>query len=153
MPRYDKYDPISGGTRARLAVALPLTNGSFFGGVSLNASGRVLVGHAASSSGLIGVVVKNVARGPLGPNFVTTNDGLPNPYAPVGAQVGDVVDIMQHGDIVDLDKTAFPAGRPVYALPNGNISITSATGAVQIGWTIEAGRLVVRFGPGIPAAA
>lgn len=152
MARYDKYDPISGGSRAKLDAPLPLTNGSIGPvAVSLNTSGRVIVG-TGGQSGLFGVLVKNVARGPLGAAFTSTFDGVPNPYAPIGGQAGDVVDVMQHGDIVDLDKAAFPAGSKVFAAANGTLSTTSAAGSFPIGWTVEAGRLVVRVAPGIPAA-
>lgn len=152
MPTFDKYDPISGGSRAKLNAALTLTNGGFFGAVSLNASGKVVPG-TAGQSGLFGVVVKNVARQPYKNWDTAPFAGTPNPYAPIGAQANDIVDVMQHGDIVGLDKTAFPAGSKVYTNAAGVISTTSATGSIQIGWTVEAGRLVVRIGPNaVPAA-
>jgi len=151
MARYDKYDPISGGSRARLNASLTLTNGSFIGAVSLNASGRVVAG-TAGGSGLFGVLVKNVARGPAGQYQANPFDGTPNPYAPVGNQAGDVVDVMQSGDIVDLDKAVFLAGRKVYATAAGALTLTS-TGNIAVGWTVEAGRLVVRVSPGAVAAA
>ena len=147
MPRYDKYDPISGGSRARLASALPLTNSRyFFGAVSLNAAGRAVPG-TAGQSGLFGVCVKNVATGPIGQYGTDLMGGTPNPNAPIGAMAGDVIDVMQHGDIVDLDKTAFPAGSKIYTNAAGVLSTTAASGSIQIGWTVEAGRLVVRIGP------
>ena len=105
MPTYDLYEPIAGGFRAKLNAALPLTNGSFLGAVSLNASGRVVVG-TAGQSGLIGVVLKNVARGPI-TQWNTTLQGTPNPNAPIGANAGDVVDVMTAGRITGLDKV-FP---------------------------------------------
>lgn len=142
MARYDKYDPISGGLRAKLAAALSLTDGGIGPvAVSLNASGRVQVG-TGGQSGIVGVLVKNVARGPLDRWFTETTGGVPNPYAPIGAQVGDVVDIMTQGDIVDLDPDDFPAGSRIYAAADGTLSTTS--GGTAIGWTVEAGRLVVR---------
>lgn len=148
---YDKYDPISGGTRAKIATALPLTNGSIGPvAVSLNSAGRVIVG-TGGPTGIIGILVKNVARGPLSSNFLTTGDGTPNPYAPVGVQPGDVVDIMQHGDIVGLDKAVWLAGQKVYAAADGSLSFTSGAGKFHVGWTIEAGRFVVRVGSGIVA--
>lgn len=151
MTKYDKYDPISGGSRAKLNEALPLTDGGFFGAVSLNASGRVVVG-TAGQTGLFGILVKNVARGPIGNWGTSLQGGTPNPFAPIGAQAGDVVDVMHHGDIVDLDEDEFPAGSLVYAAADGTVSTTGGAGAIPIGWTVEAGRLVVRVAPGIPAA-
>lgn len=141
---YDKIDPLAGGFRGRLGAALTLTAGSFFGAVSLNASGKVIAG-TAGQSGLIGVVVKNVGKGPIGPWGTDLQGGTPNAYAPVGAQPNDAVDVMYNGEIVGLDKTAFPAGSKVYTTAAGVISITSATGSFLIGHTIEAGRLRVRI--------
>lgn len=151
MPTYDKYDPIAGGFRAKLNAALPLTNGSFFGAVSLNASGRVVVG-TAGQTGLVGVVIKNVARGPI-TQWNTTIQGVANPNAPIGAMAGDVVDVMNDGDITGLDKVAFPAGSKVYAAADGTISTTGGTGKFLIGFTVEAGRLVVRIDFGAAAQA
>ena len=142
MARYDKYDPISGGFRARLAANLTLTNGAFIGAVSLNSAGRAVVG-TAGQSGLVGVVVKNAARGPVGQWDTSTSSGTPNANAPVGALAGDVVDVMTAGEIVDLDPTDFPAGTEVYATAAGALTTTEGTNT-KIGWTVEAGRLVVR---------
>lgn len=142
MARYDKYDPISGGFRAILAADLVLTNGAFVGAVSLNASGLVVAG-TAGQSGCVGVVVKNVARGPV-TQWATTTLGAANASAPIGAMAGDVVDIMTSGEINDLDTTAFPAGRKVYAAAGGGLSTTGGTGTVLVGFTAEAGRLIVR---------
>lgn len=149
MPTYDLYEPIAGGFRAKLNAALTLTNGSFLGAVSLNASGRVVVG-TAGQSGLIGVVLKNVARGPI-TQWNTTIQGTPNPNAPIGANAGDVVDVMTAGRITGLDKTAFPAGSKVYTNAAGVLSTTSAAGSIIVGFTVEAGVLIVRTAPGVPA--
>lgn len=151
MARYDKYEPIAGGFRAKLAAALTLTNGSIGPvAVSLNASGRVVVG-TAGQSGLVGVVVKNVARGPI-TQWNTTIQGDANAYAPIGAQAGDVVDIMTNGEIVDLDTTAYPAGSKIYATAaTGVLSTTGGAGKFLVGHTVEAGRLVVRIAIGQPA--
>lgn len=152
MARYDKYDPISGGSRALLNAALTVDANGEFGpkAVSLNASGRVVVG-TAGQSGLFGILVKNVAKGPVGSWGTSLTGGTPNPYAPIGAQAGDVVDIMQHGDIVGLDTTAFPAGSKVFAAADGTLSTTTGVGKFLIGWTVEAGRLVVRVAAGTVA--
>lgn len=142
MARYDKYDPISGGFRGRLNAALTLTDGSIGPvGVSLNASGRVVVG-TGGQSGLVGILVKNVARGPVGQWGTSMQGGTPNAYAPIGAQAGDVVDIMTSGEIVDLDVDDFPAGTKFYSDAAGVISSTNT--GTPIGYTVEAGRLIVR---------
>jgi hypothetical protein len=143
MARYDKYNPISGGFRAKLNADLTLTSGTFFGAVSLNASGLVVAG-TAGQSGLVGVVVKNAAHQPNAARFPTTLQGDPVAYAPIGAMAGDVVDVMTSGEIVDLDTAVFVAGTKFYAQSSGAITATGGTGRVLIGWTVEAGRLIVR---------
>jgi len=151
-PTYDKYEPLAGGFRARLNAALSLTSGSFFGAVSLNASGRVVVG-SSGQTGLVGVLVKNVAKGPVGSWDTALDGGTPNAYAPVGVQAGDVVDIMTHGEIVGLDTDDFPAGTLVYSDSAGVISTDDTAGALLIGFTVEAGRLRVEFPLGIAATS
>jgi hypothetical protein len=144
MAKYDKYDPISGGFRALLGADLVLTNGEVGPvAVSLNASGGVVVG-TAGQSGIVGVLVKNVARGPVGP-WGTSLIGTANPDAPIGARTGDAVDVMTSGEIVDLDTTAFPAGSKIYATAaTGVLSTTGGTGKHLVGYTVKAGRLIVR---------
>lgn len=113
-------------------------------GVSINTSGKVVVGNAGAS-GTIGVLVKNVARGPIS-QWSTTMQGNAVPEASPGAKAGDVVDVMTAGEIVEVPT--FTAGQIIYALANGTLSATPATGAVKIGWMVEAGRLVVRCAAG-----
>lgn len=151
-PTYDQYEPIAGGFRARLANPLTVDANGSTGllGVSLNATGRALKGDGGQS-GLVGVTVKNVARGPIDRRFTQLHGGTPNPYAPIGVQKGDVIDIMTNGVIVNLDPQAFPAGSPVFVDAAGNASVTSAAGSYQIGHTVDAGVLIVRFVPGTPA--
>ena len=151
-PSYDKYDPIAGGSRAKLAVALTLDGNGEFGpkAVSLNASGRVVVG-TAGQSGLFGILIKKAPKGPVGRFQANPFASTPNPYAPIGTGAGEVVDVMQHGDIVELDKTAFPAGSKVFAAADGTLSTTTGSGKFLIGWTVEAGRLVVRIAAGTVA--
>jgi hypothetical protein len=151
MAKYDKVDPISGSFRALLGADLTLTNGSIGPvAVSLNASGGVIVG-TTGQSGLVGILVKNVAKGPVGPWGTSLQGGTPNQDAPIGARQGDAVDVMTNGEIVDLDTTAFPAGSKIYAATTGALSTTGGTGKFLIGVTVKAGRLVVRVTPGTPA--
>lgn len=153
MAKYDKYEPLAGGFRARLNAALSLTSGSIGPvGVSLNSSGKVVVG-TAGQSGLVGILVKNVARGPVGAWGTSLHGGTPHASAPIGAQAGDVVDIMTNGEIVDLDKTAYPAGTKFYARGDGSLVTAADVGNIPVGFTVEAGRLIVRIGNGaaIPA--
>ena len=149
---YDKFDPIIGGFRARLAADLTLVDGSFGPkAVSLNATGKVVVG-TAGQSGLVGILVKNVGRGPAY-QWDTSVTGVPNPNSPIGAKAGDAVDVLVQGHVVNLDTTAFPAGSKVYAAANGNLSTTGGAGTFLIGFTVKAGQLFVNIGNNPVAAA
>lgn len=131
MARYDKYDPISGGFRAPLAA--DFTTAANYGkvyAVRLNSSGQVVIGATGAQTGIVGLMVLTEAR-----------------YA------GDVVDIMTHGEITDLNTSspfdnfaAAPvAGTEYYGVAaDGTINAT-ATGNKKVGWTVEAKRLVVRL--------
>lgn len=135
MARYDKYDPISGGFRAPLAADFPLgTNNVNLGkvyAVGLNSSGQAVLG--VGQTGYVGVLVLTSPK-----------------YA------GDAVDIMTHGEIVDLN-TASPfdnfaaapvAGTAYYGDVAGNAGgvTATATSNKKLGFTVEAKRLIVRVG-------
>lgn len=136
MARYDKYDGMSGGFRARLAVAINATSGASSAnqigvplGVGLNSSGDVVVG--AGATGVFAVLIVDKAK-----------------------VVGDIVDCMTAGEIVDLDEAAFDPGAIYYATSAGVIN-TTATGA-RVGATAGdksltdgsiASRLIVRAVP------
>lgn len=115
--RYDKYDPVSGGFRAKLAAAWGSADVGEIIGVGLNTSGQVVKG--IGNTGVRGVVVVN---------------------RPMAA--GDVVDVMTSGEIADVaDKTA---GTNYFADPTTGVLEASATGDYYVGTTVEATRLVVR---------
>lgn len=136
MSRYDKYNPVSGGFRAALASAWNATSGP--SGVTdlnrvlvvgLNGSGRVV--KATSATAALGILILTGAKA-----------------------AGDVVDVMTHGEVIDLDGNdiqggvAVAAGTKVYWDTTAS-RLTSATPAdavagFLVGWTVEAGRLVVR---------
>lgn len=116
MARYDKYDPISGGFRARLAASLDASQAGKLLGVGLDANGRVAVG--GSNSGVVGVLV------------------IDGPKA-----VGDVVDVMTDGEVVDC--AGLVAGTVYFAAAaDGAVSVTNT--GTRLGHTAEASRLVVR---------
>lgn len=143
MPRYDKYEPIAGGFRAKLAADLTFNSAGEFGPivVSLDANGRAVVGTAAQSGG-VGVVVKNVPKYPSLGNI----PGQVNAAVPIGGKAGDVVDIMTSGEIVGV--TGLVAGQTYYAAANGTLTATAPGAGVngyRVGHTVEADRLVVRF--------
>lgn len=122
MARIDKYEPLSGGTRAPLAAAWPAADLQKVVGVGLDANGRVVRG-AAGNSGFVGVVCLTQVK-----------------------NVGDIVDVMQDGDMVEMVGLA--AGTTYYLDAAGALSaVAPAAGvnAVRVGFTVEATRLVVRI--------
>jgi len=141
--RYDKVNPEVGIFRAPLAADLPSGSISASGGygpvgVSLNASGQVVVG-TAGASGFVGVLVKNLPQYPRLGNIA----GQVNAAVPMGGKAGNVVDIMTAGEIIL--GTALVAGTKYYAKSDGTLSATSTDGPL-VGWTVEATRLIVRTG-------
>lgn len=136
MSRYDKYNPVSGGFRAPLAAAWTATSGP--SGVtdlnrvivvSLNGSGRVV--KAASVAAAVGIVI------------------LTGPKA-----IGDIVDVMTDGEVVELDGADIQGGTALGAGIKAYLDLTATrltstanvAGAAgfYVGTTVEAGRLVVR---------
>jgi hypothetical protein len=150
MARYDKYDSEDGGFRAPLAANLALTNQGYGPiGVGLNANGQVVAG--AGNTGLLGVLVKNMPVAAMVGN--TTIGGITAP----GSMAGDIVDVMTDGEIVDI--SGFVAGTTYWADGvTGVLGAAQAGGAApaagagsgagskRVGWTVEATRLVIRFG-------
>lgn len=128
--RYDKYDGMVGGFRAKLAAAV--TDPAQIGvplGVGLDANGLAVIG--AGTSGVVGVTIFDQAKA-----------------------VGDVADVMTAGEIVDLDEANFDPGAKYYAATTGAVN-TTATGA-YVGVTAGdkslttgaiSSRLIVRFVP------
>jgi hypothetical protein len=136
LSRYDKYDPKAGGFRAQLNAAWTATSGPSSATdlnrilvVGLNGSGKVV--KAASATAALGILILTGAKA-----------------------AGDVVDVMTHGEVVDLDGAdiqggvAVAAGTKVYfdATASRLTSTTPADAAAGflVGWTVEASRLVVR---------
>jgi hypothetical protein len=125
LARIDKYDPISGGHRAPLAANVNAHDGVIGGGtapvgVGLDSSGRVVVGVSVAAVGIIGVLC-----------------------LPSNKKAGDVVDVMTAGEIVDVGGTAgtvYTANTTTGAITNAAASATQ----IRVGYTVEAGRLVVR---------
>lgn len=123
--RYDKYEPKSGGFRA--ALAADFTTVADLGkvqGVSLDASGRVVIGGAAAVN-IKGVLVLTKVK-----------------------NAGDIVDVMTDGEIVDYTTdagAAMVAGTDYYSAITGVVSSTAAS-SQYVGHTVESTRLVVRVG-------
>lgn len=122
MSRYDKYDPFDGGFRARLNAAFVATNAGKIYAVSVNTSGRVVIG----GTGLIDI------------------RGLICPTEAMAA--GDAIDVMTDGEIADATMTAgtaFAAGTLVYVHADGTVDQTATSGKA-VGFTVEVDRLIVR---------
>lgn len=139
MARYDKYDPISGGFRAKLAADLTLVAGSI-GPIAVTCDdvlGRVQPG-ALATKGVLGVLVKNTPQAPTyGQNMALGTS------TSVGALAGDVVDVMTAGEIVDVVIAGCTPGKRVYANATTGVLQSTAT-AFPVGWMLDAGRLLVR---------
>jgi hypothetical protein len=127
VARYDKYDPLSGGFRAKAAAAWAAADIGKVFGVGLNTSGQAVKG--AGNTGVIGVVVVNQAM-----------------------NIGDVLDVMTAGELADTTTlndgtTALTAGTAYYAdVTTGAITAT-ATANKKIGFAIDPagqGRFLVR---------
>lgn len=122
MSRYDKYDPYDGGFRARLSAAILATDVGKIRAVSINASGRVVIGGAA----------------------LTDLRGLICPTEAMAA--GAAIDVMTDGEIADATTTAgaaLTAGGTVYAHTDGSVDQV-ATAGKAMGWNVEATRVIVR---------
>lgn len=123
--RFDKYDGMVGGFRAPLAAAMSAT-GDDIGkvqAVSLNSSGRVVIGGAVAETQVMGVVC---------PTQVMA--------------AGDPIDVMTSGEIVGVvktDGTAFTAGSIVTAL-TGTTGGVGSGGGKAIGRMVELDRMIVR---------
>lgn len=136
-PRYDKVNPLGGSFRARLNADLTVDAEGSTGVkvVSLNSSGRVVIG-TAGQSGFCGVLVKNVPFSPT----IGSIAGSAQIAVPIGGRAGDVVDIMTHGEIVDVAGLA--AGTRYFAKSDGTLSTLNTDGP-YVGHTVEATRLIV----------
>lgn len=122
MPRIDKTDSAVGVVRAALAADVEEADYGQVIAVGLNASGRIVKG--AGTSGIIGVINPDRTR----------------------RKAGMVTDIFVLGDIVEVE--GMTAGQAVYGvLADGTLSQTAPTAgeSVQIGFTVEADRLVIRL--------
>lgn len=125
--RYDKYSPRAGGFRAKLNAAWGAADIGKVIGVSINGTGRLVKGGAATA--IMGVVIINEAK-----------------------NAGDSVDVMTHGEIADFtllndNATATIAGTVYYADNVTGDMTATATANKRVGQLLEkdgVDRLVVR---------
>jgi hypothetical protein len=125
LSRYDKYDPFDGGFRAKLNAAIVASDAGKIRAVSINGSGRVVIGGGATTDikGLI----------------------CPTEAMPAGA----AIDVMTDGEIGDVTTTggvAIAAGATLYAHTDGTVDAVSTSGKA-VGFTVEATRAVIRCNP------
>ena len=125
MARIDKYDPISGGFRARLGFQPTAAEVGDVIAVLIDGSGLVQKGSATDCDGVICLS-----------SLLNQND---------------VVDVMTDGEIVDIgagnNVTGNAAGAKAYAGAAGAVGVTApgaGVNGVYLGQYIEAWRLVVR---------
>jgi hypothetical protein len=120
MSRFDKYNPHSGGFRAPLNAATVGGDPGKVWAVGMTA-GKIVKG--AGTSGIIGVI------------------------CPVRAMAAnEPIDVMTYGEIVEFTLqagTAAAAGTKYFGVAASGDFNTTASGTL-LGWTVEAGRLVVR---------
>lgn len=125
MARFDKYNPVSGGFRARLGFAPAASEVGDVINVVIDGAGLVQKGTATACDGVI--CLSSLLS------------------------LSDVVDVMTGGEIVDIkagdNVTGFALGAMAYSAAAGAVGVT-APGAgingVKIGRFVEAWRLVVR---------
>lgn len=124
--RFDKVEPMGGSFRAALAAAIVADDVGKVFGVSINSSGRAVLGGSVASA-IKGVIcaVKPMA-------------------------IGDIIDVMTDGEITNFTDNAgaaVAAGADHFAaIATGVVSVTSTSSPQYVGHTVEAGRLVVRVG-------
>lgn len=122
MARFDKYDPVSGGFRAKLNAALVTADVGKVLGVSINSSGKVVVGGAAVAD-IVGVICAVRAMA-----------------------ANEPIDVMTQGEINDATYSAggaTAAGDRIYVAIADGATSTTNTGKL-VGRVIEIGRMVIR---------
>lgn len=131
MARVDKYDPITGGFRAHVAVDFPDADLGKLFGYGIDSGGKIVKG--AGTTGVVGVWVVTSKPGRVGPNKEIA-----------------VIDCMREGCITDFCPTAGVPGTDVgvagtayFSDAAGVISSVAAVGSVYVGHTVEPDRLEV----------
>lgn len=125
MARFDKYNPVSGGFRARLGFAPAAGDVGDVIAVTIDGTGKVQKGTATACDGVICLS-----------SLLNNNDP---------------VDVMTDGEIVDIvagnNVTGFATGAEAYAAAAGAVGVTApgaGVNGVKIGRFVEAWRLIVR---------
>lgn len=144
-PRWDKYDGYVGNYRAPLGFDVDLAEdgtgeANRVLAVGLNSSGAIVKGGGQTGvNGLLIVAVGVDIHGNL------LDGGINN-------MTGDVQDVGKHGEITNFEpydashpanSPAAAAGTTYYGHPDGSVLATVVDGAVYVGHTVEADRLIV----------
>lgn len=132
MARFDKYDGRAGGFRAVLNAAIASADVGKVYAVAINGSNRVIRTGIGATADIAGVICA---------------------VRPMSA--GEPIDVMTHGEIVEVLETAGTAladGAKVYGHTDGTIDDT-ATASKYLGQVVESQgtvgkRVVVRVGLG-----
>ncbi len=122
MSRIDKVVPGVGSFRAPLNAAILAADAGKMFAVSLNGSGRLVIGAGAVAN-IVGVIIPTEA------------------FA-----AGDMIDVFRLAEVLEFTTTAggaSTAGTAYYGGTDGNITTTN-TGKL-IGRTVEVGRLIVHL--------
>lgn len=128
MSRFDKYDPVDGGFRVQLNAALTSANVGKMYAVSVNSSGRAVIGGAA----------------------LTDLRGIICPTEPMAAAIP--IDAMTDGDIAEPTTTggvAFGNNDVLYAHIDGTIDAV-ATAGKAVGFIVNGPgpkRAIIRCNP------
>ena len=142
-PRWDKYDGYVGNFRGSLAADLDLDEQSnSVLAVGLNSSGATTVG--AGQTGVVALLIVPVGIDYHG-NLLEGG---------INTQAGDPCDNGKHGEITNFQpydaaagvglKNGTPAaGTKYYGHPDGSVLAATGPGAVYVGHTVEADRLIV----------
>lgn len=148
-PRWDKYDGYVGNYRGPLAADIVLaTQANKVLATGVNSSGAVTVG--AGQSGIHGVVIIPVGVDMYG-NLLEGG---------VNTEAGDLCDVGKHGEITNFAPSqpsgtapSAAAGTNYYGHPDGAVLPSTGPGAVYVGHTVEADRLIVDISASGPAGA
>lgn len=148
-PRWDKYDPYVANFRGPLAADIDLaTQANAVLAVGVNSSGAITVG--SGQTGIKGVTIIPVGVDMHG---VLLDGG-------VNIEAGDICDVGKHGEITNFKPfqpsgtaPAPAAGTNYYGHPDGAVLPSTGPGAVYVGHTVEADRLIVEVSDNGPASA
>ena len=145
-PRWDKYDGYVGNYRGVLAADIDLaTEANAVLAVGHDSNGAVVIG--GGQTGVCGLMIVAVGADIHGQLL---DGGINN-------QAGDPADVGAHGEITNFapydasdpeNSPAAAAGTNYFGHPDGSVLATKVDGAVYVGHTAEATRLIVDVSQG-----